>query len=239
MNLIQTLKGLWAVFFKYWRLYFYHLPLDQEFARKIPPPAGVEFEWVNEANVDKIRAWKGPWVARRFRMWMKRGDIGIYALADGEVVAYAWCVIKLSPWTLSCLHEPIEVGDAYHGRGETKEAFRRRGIISYTRVRFKQYLRDHYQDKGVKRMCGTIAARGSMMKGSAEKQGYIRSQEMIVLRLLYFLFIWWTWDLLPDGNRKGSGRLSVKFMIPEFLWNPIFVAVRNMFSSLLGVPVKR
>jgi hypothetical protein len=235
MNLVRALKGLWSILFTYTPLYFYSSPLDQEFAWKAPRPDGVEYEWVSEANVDKIQVWKGALGARRFRMWLNRGDLGTFALIDGEVVAYTWCLIKLSPWTLSCLHEPIEVGDAYHGRGETKKGFRRRGINSYTRVRLQRYLREHYQDKGVKRMCGTTVTEGAMIVGSIEKQGYVKSQEMILVRLLYFVFILCTWDLLPNGNKKRPGRLSIKFRIPEVFWDPILVAARNKVRSWLDI----
>lgn len=228
-GLIRVAQKMADFFVSYSKQYLYCFPIDQPLAYKPELPPGLRMELISEANVDKIVAWEGWRMARRYRRFLNRGDFGFYVFnGDGEVVYCHWCTIRKDAQTLSCVHDPIEVGDAYLTHGHAREDFRSKGICTYVVAKNVEFLQERYRCQGVKRIRSSMAIQNISCWKLFERLGFVRCQEFHSWRLLGHCFVRWTRDLLPgEGDGEKQGRLSIKFKVPEIWWDPVFDRVRQ------------
>lgn len=216
-------KALMPICSGFSRHEMYKLPLERDLTGLFPSPDGIKFEWVTQENVSRISYWLGPREVRRWRRLLNRGQTGIFAVADGQVVGYNLCSVRTTPWTIDCLHNPIQVGEALFHTGGTQKRYRKRGIMTNMLVRHAQYLQQHYASQGIKRVCGIIVPENHAQRRVLNLIGFTKTHEFIATRVFINFFVRWIWEVDPeDGRRKGMGRLSVKFKIPEVLWDPVF-----------------
>ncbi len=220
---IQPFKKILSILVSSSRQYRYARHLDELTVAEPLPLEGITFEWVNEENVDLIREWKGPLYAWKFRTLLNRGYLGQYALADGKVVSYQWTMLKLSPHSLACSQTPLEVGDAFHHRTETRRTHRRLGLGLYLQSMVTKYLQDHYRAKGIKRVGGAVQVGNEPMQRLLTKFGVVRREEILAVIILGHLFIYYIWDLRPGTTeRQGKGRLAIRLKVPDLFWLPAF-----------------
>jgi NitT/TauT family transport system permease protein len=221
-NVIRFFGKLQTAIFTYSREYLYVLPNEVELPKPIMTLEGVKFRWIDEANVDAIRPWKGWRDTNQFRRYLFRGMIGIYAFHKGQVIGYVWGTIKTSKYAVSCTHHPIEVADGLTRTAEVLPEFRRHGVASYLRYTLIVRIREIGPILGTERICGTVLVQNTPMMKLAERQGSIRDQEHILIRITPWIFIRRIWALDAQGRKEEkSGRLSIKFKVPEFLSDPI------------------
>ncbi|MBN1812161.1 MAG: hypothetical protein JXA14_10025 [Anaerolineae bacterium] len=131
--------------------YLYEHPLEPLAGHcQPPPPERVTYELITRENVEWVRGWWGSGKARRFERFLNRGDVGVYALVDGEVIHYEWVAFNLPGRAWTRTHDPTQVGDALLHRGYTREDYRRRGVSAYAVAYLMTFLHGHYRHRGLR-----------------------------------------------------------------------------------------
>ena len=188
-----------------------------------PLPEGVVFRQVTHENVGLVREWKGALHERRFRVLLNRGHLGLYALVDGRVVGFLWVAINLGTLSAGCWHDPVDVGEAMSSRAETRPGYGRNKVAFHTHAKMLELVRRLYGDR-VTRIWGGTPTDNREMQGLASTLGCICCKEQHVLGIIGLLFMYCTWDLVPDTTlRSGRGRMTVRIRIPDFLYSPWFI----------------
>lgn len=238
---LHILRGVGASLFSYSREYLYELPSGVTVPEPEGPLQGVRFEWISQSNVARVRPWKGSLVSRQFQTNLNRGFIGVYALAQGAMVGFAWGALKDKRTAIFCSEFPIEVGDGITLTAEVHPEYMRRGIGLHLRYAILTRLRDLGASMGLQRICGTVLVQNTPVQKLIERQGSIRSEESILVRITPWIFIRRTWRLSEQARRLQGrgGKLSMRFKVPEILSDPLlerlfgraFVAPRRSFQS--------
>ena len=215
-SLAETLAAglIWS-----YRAYLYEHPLEPLSGDRQPvPPDGVTCVLVDRENVEWIRDWQGPSRVRRFRRFLNRGDVGVYALANGEVIRYGWAALNLPGRGLVRTHDPIEVGDALLHRAYTREDYRRRGVASYALAYLMTFLHEQYLHRGLQRVCAIVLADNLIPQRLLTKFGFRKTQHIKLVRLLGTVFLYWSCAISLDAI-VAPGKLRVRFKVPEIWWD--------------------
>jgi ribosomal protein S18 acetylase RimI-like enzyme len=236
-------SSLWSLFRKIMRilvLYMHQdlfcLPLDRVAELPRPaPPEGVRFERIDERNVEDGTRWLGAGTIRRFRRFLRRGDIGLYAYLDDEPVLHGWCMVRAPGRRLVGAHDPIEPGEALLHRGYARLQARRRGIGSSGLIKTLDWLASTYAAQGIERVCTAILVENKAAQGQFRKMGFMLVSRITTLVLLGHCFIYRFHDAQPDGS-FGPGRLRVAFKLPDIFWDPAFDRFRPRQSVALRPP---
>ncbi len=213
--------------FSYTRQYLYELPMDAELPVPERPANGIEFKWIDPANVDMIRPWKGSLVAHLFHRNLNRGLLGIYALTNNQVVGYVWGALKTDQSALTASHFPIEIGDGLTLAAEVHPEYRRRGIASHLRYTLIERMRELGADLNIRRVCGSVVVQNTPIQKLIERQGSVRTEEFVLVRLTPWIYLRWTWPLDGQSRRveDAPGQFSVRFKVPEVLSDPLLLRV--------------
>ncbi len=205
--------------------YLYESPLDLSRSDWQPtPPEGVIYRFIDQENVGLAEKWLGTGEIWRFRRFLNRGDLGVYALANGEVVHYDWVALNLPGYGWARAHDPIELGDALLHRGYTRQDHRRRGVGSYAVVILLAFLRERYLERGLRRACALVLTDNMAPQTTLGKLGFRKVQQVGLVRLMGTLFIYRIRPITP----AGAGGLKVRFKVPEILWDPRLPIARTI-----------
>lgn len=188
--------------------------------RNSPIPRGVVFIQVTHENVGLIREWKGASFERRFQVLLNRNHLGLYAISEDRVVGYLWLAINLGSIMTCFQHDLIDVGEAISARSETRPEYRRKKIASHAHAEMLELVRRTHGGR-VKRIWGVTPTDNRKMQDLALTLNCVRSQQQHIVAFLGLLFIYRSWDLVPDTTRRsGRGRITVRLRIPDFLYTP-------------------
>jgi GNAT superfamily N-acetyltransferase len=193
-------------------------------------PEGVAFKLVDRENVGWVQDWRGASIVRSFERLLNRGDIGLYALVGGKVIHHNWVSLKLPGRAWAHAHDPVEVGDVLLHRGHTHKDHRRRGISAYSVMYAMKLLYEQYRHRGLDRVCSLVRVDNLPPQHLYEKLGFHKTRHLKWVRLLGSLFFYWIRDISPDvAVGSGSpGKLSVRFKIPDILWDSRMPMARAM-----------
>jgi len=220
-KLMSILKILGRRLVLYQRQYRFRWP--DAITCSAPPPEGVVFTQVTHRNVELVREWKGVLHEGRFRVLLNRGHLGIYAIEDGRVVGFLWLAINLGTQSSGCWHDLIDVGEAISSRAETRPEYARKLVSFHTHAELLELVRRLYGDRVI-RIWGETPKENQEMQGLANALGCIRTKEQHVLAFVSLLFIYRTWDLVPEtATRTGRGRTTIRIRIPDFFYSPWFI----------------
>ncbi|HZW02302.1 MAG TPA: GNAT family N-acetyltransferase, partial [Anaerolineaceae bacterium] len=201
--------------------YLYEIRNETALVQPKEMPADIRLAWIDENNVAAVCAWKGDQVQHLFQRNLNRGMLGLYALSGERVIGYMWATVYTASNARFCGHYPIELGDGYVKTAEVDPEFRRLGVASWLRYTMIQRIRELGSQVGLQRICGTVLVDNTPVLKLVERQGSVRVQEFLLVRLTPYVFIrWgWRWDAARRA-RAGRARLSVRFKIPKFLSDP-------------------
>ncbi len=215
----------------FWRSqqYLYERPLDLVLADWQPtPPEGVIYRLIDQENVGLAESWLGAGEVWRFRRFLNRGDLGVYALANGEVVHYRWVALNLPGYGWARAHDPIELGDALLHRAFTRQDYRQRGVYAYGVWYTLAFLREQYLERGLRRVRTLVNTDNAAPQGVLGRFGFRKAQCLGLVRLMGTLFIYRIRTVTPAG-KVGPPFFNVRFKVPEILWDsrlPKFVKQR-------------
>lgn len=183
-----------------------------------PLPEGVTFELVTRGNVKRVQEWRGSGQARRFERFLNRGDVGIYALFNGEVIHYGWVAFNLPGHSWIRTHDPIQVGDVLLHRGYTREKYRRRGVSAYAVAYLMTFLHEQYRHQGLQRVCSLVRVDNLIPQRLFTRLGFCKTQHIKLTRLLGTIFLYRSCVVSEDVTTV-SRKLRVRFKIPEIWWD--------------------
>jgi len=210
-------------------------PLDKARIRYLAPPEGVRFERIDECNVRDAIGWLGASRIRRFRRFLRRGDIGTYGYLNDEVVHHGWCLVRVPGRRLQSGHDPIEPGEAFLHWGYVHPKARRLGIGSSGLTRKLDLLASILPDQGIERVYTVMRIENEASRRTILKLGFTHVSRITTLVLLGHFFVYRFHDVQPDGS-FGPGRLRVAFKLPEIIWDPAFDRFRPRHSVAVRPP---
>lgn len=195
-----------------------------------PLPEGVTFKLIDRKNVGWVQDWLGTSTVRSFERLLNRGDIGLYALAGGQVIHHSWVSLKLPGRAWVHTHDPVEVGDVLLHRGRTRRDHRRRGVSAYSVMHMMTLLHEQHRHRGIKRVCVLVRVDNLPPQHLYAKLGFHKTRHLKWVRLLGSLFFHWIRDISPDAavGSGSPGKLSVRFKIPDILWDSRIPLARVM-----------
>jgi GNAT superfamily N-acetyltransferase len=178
----------------------------------------VTYELITRENVEQVRQWWGSGQVRRFERFLNRGDVGIYALFNGEVIHYGWVAFNLPGHAWIRTHDPIQVGDALLHRGYTRENYRRRGVSAYAIAYLMTFLYEQYRHQGLRRVCSLVEVDNTAPQRLFTKLGFYKAQHIELIRLLGTIFLYRSCAVSADVASVPR-QLRVRFKIPEIWWD--------------------
>lgn len=199
--------------------YLYEHPLEPLSGDHQPPlPEGVTYELVTRENVKQVQECWGSGQARRFERFLNRGDVGIYALFNGEVIHYGWVAFNLPGHSWIRTHDPIQVGDALLHRGYTRENYRRRGVSAYAVAYLMTFLHEQYRHQGLQRVCSLVEVDNPIPQRLFTRLGFHMTQHIKLIRLLGTVFLYRSCAVSTDAT-VAPRKLRVRFKVPEIWWD--------------------
>ena len=199
--------------------YLYEHPLEPLSTDHQPSlPEGVTYELVTRENVERVLEWWGMGKVRRFERFLNRGDVGIYAFANGEVIHYGWVAFNLPGYAWIRTHDPIQVGDALLHRGYTRESYRNRGVSAYAVAYLMTFLHEQYRHRGLRRVCSLVEVDNPVPQHLFTKLGFYKAQHIKLIRLLGTIFLYRSYAISTD-EAVAPRKLRVRFKIPEIWWD--------------------
>jgi hypothetical protein len=213
--LVQLRKFLWVAD----RQYLYAMPADRELAYVPAMPEGVSLARATAQDLEAVHDWPGPAWARKFRRFMRRGDIGFFLWNGDKLVAYAWTAARLKGRPFRYIQDPLKEGDVMLHRGHTHPEFRRRSLISCAVAGAMKYYLGRDGGKGtLKRFYSTVQVDSQAPQGLFTQLGFERTEDFWLIRLLGFLLIRWIRVVRPDGS-LAPGKLDVRLKLPDVVWD--------------------
>jgi GNAT superfamily N-acetyltransferase len=178
----------------------------------------VTYELITRENVEQVREWCGSGQVRRFERFLNRGDVGIYALFNGEVIHYGWAAFNLPGYAWIRTHDPVQAGDALLHRGYTRKNYRRRGVSAYAIAYLMTFLYEQYRQQGLRRVCSLVEVDNTAPQRLFAKLGFCKTQHIKLVRLLGTIFLYRSCAVSADVA-VAPRQLRVRFKIPEIWWD--------------------